>query len=153
LNQTAKNVRTSIDLKPAGKAGAQVISFQHNAASRKRLRKDEEAFSVHIGKRIRMARMKFGKSQEWLGKQLGITFQQIQKMEKGTNRTGAGRLIQIANIMQLPISFFYEGLDAGKTKMPTFSGFELKVCDALKGITGKAAQKKFLQFARILAEK
>jgi transcriptional regulator with XRE-family HTH domain len=63
----------------------------------------------HVGARVRMRRMMLGMSQEKLGEHLGITFQQIQKYEKGTNRIGASRLQQIAHILQVPVSFFFEG--------------------------------------------
>jgi transcriptional regulator with XRE-family HTH domain len=63
----------------------------------------------HVGSRVRMRRMLSGMSQEKLGDQLGITFQQVQKYEKGTNRIGASRLQQISDIIQVPVSFFFEG--------------------------------------------
>src|SRR4051795_3003331 len=63
----------------------------------------------HVGSRVRMRRMLVGMSQEKLGDSLGITFQQIQKYEKGTNRIGASRLHQIARVLGVPIEFFYEG--------------------------------------------
>jgi len=63
----------------------------------------------HVGSRVRMRRMMIGMSQEKLGEKLGITFQQIQKYEKGTNRVGASRLQQIATVLQVPPAFFFEG--------------------------------------------
>jgi len=63
----------------------------------------------HAGSRVRMRRMMLGMSQEKLGDALGLTFQQVQKYEKGTNRMGASRLQQISNILQVPVSFFFEG--------------------------------------------
>ncbi len=63
----------------------------------------------HVGSRVRMRRMMLGMSQEKLGNALGLTFQQVQKYEKGTNRIGASRLQQIAHIVQVPVSFFFEG--------------------------------------------
>ena len=63
----------------------------------------------HVGSRVRMRRMMLRMSQEKLGDALGLTFQQVQKYEKGTNRVGASRLQQIANILQVPVSFFFEG--------------------------------------------
>ena len=64
----------------------------------------------HVGARVRMRRMMLGTSQTSLGEALGITFQQIQKYEKGTNRIGASRLQLIAHILQVPVSFFFEDL-------------------------------------------
>ena len=63
----------------------------------------------HVGSRVRMRRMMLGMSQEKLGDALGLTFQQVQKYEKGTNRIGASRLQQIAQILQVPVAFFFEG--------------------------------------------
>ena len=63
----------------------------------------------HVGSRVRMRRMMLGMSQEKLGDALGLTFQQVQKYEKGTNRIGASRLQQISLILQVQVSFFFEG--------------------------------------------
>jgi len=60
----------------------------------------------YVGSRVRMRRMMQSMSQEKLGDALGLTFQQVQKYEKGTNRIGASRLQQIAHILQVPVSFF-----------------------------------------------
>ncbi len=63
----------------------------------------------HVGSRVRMRRMMLSMSQEKLGGALGLTFQQVQKYEKGTNRIGASRLQQISHILQVPVAFFFEG--------------------------------------------
>jgi len=63
----------------------------------------------HVGARVRMRRIMLSMSQEKLGDALGLTFQQVQKYEKGTNRIGASRLQHISSILQVPISFFFEG--------------------------------------------
>jgi len=63
----------------------------------------------YVGSRVRMRRMMLSMSQEKLGDALGLTFQQVQKYEKGTNRIGASRLQQIAHTLQVPVSFFFEG--------------------------------------------
>ena len=64
---------------------------------------------VLVGQRVRMARLMANMSQTELGEHIGITFQQVQKYEKGTNRIGAGRLQEISHILQVPIAFFYDG--------------------------------------------
>jgi transcriptional regulator with XRE-family HTH domain len=66
-----------------------------------------------VGACARKRRLMLGMSQEKLGDALGLTFQQVQKYEKGTNRIGASRLQQIAHILQVPVSFFFEGAPAG----------------------------------------
>jgi transcriptional regulator with XRE-family HTH domain len=63
----------------------------------------------HVGARVRMRRIMLGMTQEKLGDALGLTFQQVQKYEKGTNRIGASRLQHIAHILQVSESFFFEG--------------------------------------------
>ena len=68
---------------------------------------------VHVGKRVRMRRMMLGMSQEKLGDALGITFQQVQKYEKGTNRISASRLQRTAGVLQVSVPFFFEGLPDG----------------------------------------
>ena len=67
----------------------------------------------YVGSRVRMRRIMLGMSQEKLGEALGLTFQQIQKYEKGTNRVGASRLQQISEILQVPVSFLFEGGPGG----------------------------------------
>src|SRR3982751_4432813 len=68
----------------------------------------------HVGSRVRMRRMMLSMSQEKLGDALDLTFQQVQKYEKGTNRIGASRLQQISQILQVPVSFFFEGAPRGR---------------------------------------
>jgi transcriptional regulator with XRE-family HTH domain len=63
----------------------------------------------HVGSRVRMGRLMLGTSQETLGNKLGITFQQVQKYEKGTNRISASRLQAMCEVLQVPVSFFFEG--------------------------------------------
>ena len=63
----------------------------------------------HVGSRVRMRRMMLAIVQEKLGDALGLTFQQVQKYEKGTNRIGASRLQHISQILQVPVAFFFEG--------------------------------------------
>lgn len=66
----------------------------------------------HVGERVRMRRMVLGMSQERLGEQLGLTFQQVQKYEKGVNRIGASRLFDLAQVLSVPIQYFYENMPA-----------------------------------------
>jgi transcriptional regulator with XRE-family HTH domain len=72
-------------------------------------KKSPNPIDKHVGSRVRMRRMMLNMSQEKLGDALGLTFQQVQKYEKGTNRIGASRLQAISNILQVPVSFFFEG--------------------------------------------
>lgn len=71
-------------------------------------KKKPNPIDVHVGSRVRLKRTMLGMSQEKLGENLGITFQQIQKYEKGTNRIGASRLQEIATVLSTPVGFFFE---------------------------------------------
>lgn len=71
-------------------------------------KKKPNPIDIHVGSRIRLRRTMLGMSQEKLGESLGITFQQVQKYEKGTNRVGASRLQNISAILNVPVSFFFE---------------------------------------------
>ena len=75
----------------------------------------------YVGSRVRMRRIMLGMSQEKLGEALGLTFQQVQKYEKGTNRVGASRLQQISEILQVPVSFLFDGGPSGLANTDGFS--------------------------------
>ena len=74
----------------------------------------------YVGSRVRMRRIMLGMSQEKLGDALGLTFQQVQKYEKGTNRVGASRIQQIADILHVPVSFLFEGAPGGSLNSEGF---------------------------------
>ena len=75
-------------------------------------KKQANPIDAQVGNRVRLRRMLIGMSQERLGELLGLTFQQVQKYEKGVNRIGAGRLFEVARILGVPIDYFYEGAAA-----------------------------------------
>src|ERR1019366_2363038 len=93
----------------------------------------------YVGSRVRMRRMMLGMSQEKLGDALGLTFQQVQKYEKGSNRIGASRLQHIAQLLQGPVGFFCEGLphepgqprEIGEAPSPTYVSAFLATADGL----------------------
>ena len=70
--------------------------------------KKPNPIDIHVGSRVRLRRMLLSMSQEKLGDQMGLTFQQIQKYEKGTNRIGASRLYHISQILEVPVQFFFD---------------------------------------------
>ncbi len=84
------------------------------------MKKSTGQIDKEIGSRMRMRRMLIGMSQEKLGDMLGLTFQQVQKYEKGTNRISVGRMIDIAHVLGVDIGFFFEGL-TGARKAPGFT--------------------------------
>ena len=108
----------------------------------------------HVGSRVRMRRMMLAMSQEKLGDALGLTFQQVQKYEKGTNRIGASRLQQIAQILQVPVSFFFEGapsLQSGEIELSKDAPSASYVSEFLATSEGLSLTKAFMriQDARI----
>ena len=102
----------------------------------------------HVGSRVRMRRMMLSMSQEKLGDALGLTFQQVQKYEKGTNRIGASRLQQISNILQVPVAFFFEGapdLTGGRAPGAKDAPSPTYVADFLATSDGLALTKAFMR--------
>jgi len=101
----------------------------------------------HVGSRVRMRRMMLNMSQEKLGDALGLTFQQVQKYEKGTNRIGASRLQQISNILQVPVEFFFEGAPhlAGPSRADGDAPSPAYVSDFLSSSDGLALTKAFMK--------
>jgi transcriptional regulator with XRE-family HTH domain len=102
----------------------------------------------HVGSRVRMRRMMLSMSQEKLGDALGLTFQQVQKYEKGTNRIGASRLQQISTILQVPVAFFFEGapeLAGGRGPGAKDAPSPTYVADFLATSDGLALTKAFMR--------
>ena len=98
-----------------------------------------------VGSRVRMRRMALGKSQSWLAEAVGLTFQQIQKYEKGANRISSSRLQQFANLLDVPISFFFE--DVGKssrTKAKAVDPLVAGVSEFVSSSDGMALIKAFM---------
>ena len=77
---------------------------------------------IHVGSRVRFRRMLLGMSQEKLGEKLGLTFQQVQKYEKGINRIGASRLYDLAQVLGVPVQFFYEEAPIGESRADAGDG-------------------------------
>jgi transcriptional regulator with XRE-family HTH domain len=101
----------------------------------------------HVGARIRMRRLMLDMSQERLGEELGITFQQVQKYEKGSNRVSASRIQRIAAVLQVPVSFFFEG---GPNELQGAGGKTMPhnyVADFLATSDGLALVKAFMDVA------
>lgn len=72
--------------------------------------KSPNPVDIHVGSRVRLRRMMIGMSQERLGERIGLTFQQVQKYEKGANRIGASRLYAISKILEVPVEFFFQDM-------------------------------------------
>ena len=112
-------------------------------------KKSPNPIDIHVGSRVRLRRMMLGMSQEKLGEHLGITFQQIQKYEKGTNRIGASRLQAIARVLSVPPAFFFEDAP-GVMPVAGNQGFDEPqaasyVVDFLSSSEGLALNKSFVR--------
>ncbi|WP_430514411.1 helix-turn-helix domain-containing protein [Pannonibacter phragmitetus] len=102
---------------------------------------------VHVGSRVRLRRMMLGMSQEKLGESLGITFQQIQKYEKGTNRIGASRLQHISTVLKVPVAFFFEDAPGSPDDFEGFGESQPTsyVVDFLSSSEGLSLNKAFVR--------
>lgn len=80
--------------------------------------KRTDLIDKHVGNRVRMRRLMLKMTQEKLGDELGLTFQQVQKYEKGTNRISASRLQYLSRILDVPVPFFFEGLPSAGGQRP-----------------------------------
>ena len=110
------------------------------------IKKTPNPTDKHVGSRVRMRRMMLSMSQEKLGDALDLTFQQVQKYEKGTNRIGASRLQQISQILQVPVSFFFEGAPAGSESHGAVEApSPAYVSDFLATSDGLALTKSFMR--------
>jgi transcriptional regulator with XRE-family HTH domain len=129
-------------------------------------KKKPNPIDVHVGSRIRLRRNMLGLSQEKLGELLGITFQQIQKYEKGSNRVGASRLQAIASILNVSVGFFFEDAPG---KAPSENGFAegssadyvvdflsttegLQLNRAFVRISDAKVRKRIVDLVKVLAE-
>ncbi|MBM3555675.1 MAG: helix-turn-helix domain-containing protein [Alphaproteobacteria bacterium] len=81
-----------------------------------------KAVDAHVGQRVRLRRTLLGMSQEKLGEAIGLTFQQIQKYERGANRIGASRLYQFCQVLDVPVSFFFDDM-SNEVKAAVATGF------------------------------
>jgi len=103
----------------------------------------------HVGSRVRMRRMMLGMSQSTLGDGLGLTFQQVQKYEKGTNRMGASRLQHISHILQVPVPFFFDGAPQLMGQLNGEAPSPAYVAEFLATSDGLALSKAFMRIKEI----
>jgi transcriptional regulator with XRE-family HTH domain len=107
----------------------------------------------HVGARIRERRVMLGLTQQQLADLIGVTYQQAHKYERAINRVSAGRLFEIARVLQVPIEFFYEGLEAPALGAPIDSRREqmmLELARNFSDIRNERHQEAFSQLARVL---
>jgi transcriptional regulator with XRE-family HTH domain len=89
------------------------MMLQKPPGGRRRRRKSDKPnpIDVHVGARLRLRRTLLGMSQEKLGEAIGLTFQQVQKYERGANRVGASRLYDLGRVLDVPVSFFFDDIN------------------------------------------
>ena len=117
-------------------------------------KKPPNPIDKHVGSRVRMRRMMLSMSQEKLGDALGLTFQQVQKYEKGVNRVGAARLQQIATALDVPVTFFYDGDNkAREVESLLFldSAFSLRLLRAYSKIKDQTVQRQLVSLMESIA--
>lgn len=115
---------------------------------------------VHVGKRVRHRRWLIGMTQQQLAEQVGIKFQQIQKYETGANRISASRLWDIAEALDVPVSFFFEGLDetqktdAGKKSVPADLMGDKEALDLVRSYYAipENQRRRLFELARVLSD-
>lgn len=123
----------------------------------------------HVGKRLKLRRTMMGLSQEAVAKAVGITFQQVQKYEKGVNAMNARRLVEFSSFMNVPVAYFFEGLETAVPTGSTASGFaetaatfehgspvsdreSLEMMKAFKRIGEQSVRKRLSDLVRAIAE-
>lgn len=116
---------------------------------------------IHVGGRVRLRRSALGLSQDQLGAAVGLSFQQIQKYERGANRIGASRLYEMSKILHIPISYFFEGFEdlglaeAGDSSYqpdPVIKRETLELMRSYHQILDTKQRKKILKLVQGLAE-
>lgn len=112
---------------------------------------------VHVGQRVRQRRWMVGMTQQQLAERVGIKFQQIQKYETGTNRVSASRLWDIAAVLEVPVSFFFEGLDGQAPDTGEARGDILTDKEALELVRAyyaipEAQRRRLFDLARVLSD-
>lgn len=121
----------------------------------------------HVGKRLKIRRNLMGLSQDELAQEIGVTFQQVQKYEHGTNRISSGRLYEFADILNVPINFFFEGIPGSASELGMVSDNEqdafqqknmledketIDLVRAYYAIKDENIRNRLLQFIRSLAD-
>lgn len=116
---------------------------------------------IHVGSRVRLRRSALGLSQDQLGAAIGLSFQQVQKYERGANRIGASRLYEMSKVLQTPISFFFENLNNQELKEESNASYQadpameretLELMRAYHQIEDPKQRKKILKLVQVVAQ-
>jgi transcriptional regulator with XRE-family HTH domain len=129
-------------------------------------KKSPHPVDVHVGGRVRLRRIMLGMSQDKLGDALGLTFQQVQKYEKGVNRIGASRIFELSRILEVPVQYFYDdfdrrtGVSYGFAETPGDDAFMallhspegVQLCRHFAEISDPKVRKRVLDLVKTLAD-
>ncbi|MEN0652926.1 MULTISPECIES: helix-turn-helix domain-containing protein [Hyphobacterium] len=129
----------------------------------KRNPREANQIDEHVGSRVRLRRQLLKMSQEKLGEELGVTFQQVQKYERGSNRIGASRLWSLSHVLDVPVTFFFDGLSAAKgglaesDQSPIVYDFiqspdGVALAQAFSRISDSKVRRRILDLVRTLAD-
>ncbi len=120
-------------------------------------------YDIELGRRLRLRRVEQKMSQSELADMLGVSFQQVQKYEKGVNRVGAARLQQVATALDVPVTFFFDDVDAGKRANDSKrevesllfldSSFSMRLLRAYSAVKDQAVQRQFVTLIESIAAK
>ena len=147
----------------ARKSTLSIVSSGKKKANGGKNQRSSGKHDVELGRRLRLRRVEQKMSQDGLARKLGVTFQQVQKYEKGVNRIGASRLQLIATALDVPVTFFFDDADAGKRAIESKrevesllfldSSFSLRLLRAYSAVKDQAVQRQFVTLIESIAAK
>lgn len=108
---------------------------------------------LHVGQKVRKARKAMDMSQTELGNLLGVSFQQVQKYEKGSNRIGSGRLWEISRVLRVPIDYFFDGIDEEVSSDTSVPWWLLDLAKQIEAIKDEKLQKQIISLIETCSDK
>ncbi len=132
-----------------------MLAMENDSSSKAEMHNARSALEadVHVGIKVRKARKAMDMSQTDLGNQLGVSFQQIQKYEKGSNRIGSGRLWEISRVLQVPIDYFFDGIDDNAPSEKSVPWWLLDLARQIESIKDEKLQKQIISLIEACSEK
>src|SRR5437763_11297630 len=145
-----KQQDTTARLQRGGVGGA--IDLPYRAAAARRSTTRTQDVDRHVGARVRERRIMLGLTQQQLADLIGVTYQQAHKYERGINRVSAGRLYEIAQVLSVPVGYFFEGLqEQGTSSVSPRERMCLELARNFAQIPNERHQEALSQLARVLA--
>ena len=102
----------------------------------------EDSFNIHLGKKLRIRRLSLGLTQTKVAQAINVTFQQIQKYEKGTNGISSLRMMQLSNFLKVPVVYFFEDFNISDEKNENVADIDLNYAFLVKLFSGLSSEKK-----------